>query len=272
MIEYSMDINSIYEKQNNIESGICMKQKYGKRILISILVVIVVVCGAFALYVNDYYEADTSVEDYLSGNDNVSVISTKEGLFLDGKGEEKALIFYPGAKVEYTAYLPMLMELAEEGVDCFLVKMPFHLAFFGMNKADTIMKQYDYDQWYLSGHSLGGAMAAYYASSHLDKLDGLALFGAYPTKELKKEGFLVVSIYGSEDKVLNMKKVEEGRSYMPTQYFEVCLQGGNHSQFGNYGEQKGDGIATMSREEQQEKSVEAVLKMIQEHSWPLNHY
>ncbi len=232
--------------------------------IISIVLIIVVLFGGFAIYVNDYYKPDTSVETYLSGNDKVHVIPIKDGLFLDSKGEDKALIFYPGAKVEYTSYLPMLMQLAEEGIDCFLVEMPFHLAFFGINKADSLMEQYYYEHWYLSGHSLGGAMAAYYASSHLDILDGLVLFAAYPTKDLKGEDFSVVSIYGSEDKVLNRKKLEEGKQYMPEYYSEVCIQGGNHSQFGNYGEQKGDGIATISRENQQKTSIEAVLTMIQE--------
>ena len=54
------------------------------------------------------------------------------------------LTFYPGGKVEETAYAPMLHYLAEQGMDVFLVKMPFRLAVFGMNKADHVMKQHDY--------------------------------------------------------------------------------------------------------------------------------
>ena len=86
-------------------------------------------------------------------------------------------------------YLPLLYKLAEQGMDCFLLKMPFNLAFLGQNKAEKIMDSYDYEYWYLSGHSLGGAMAASYASGHLDRLEGLVLLAAYPTKSLESEFF-----------------------------------------------------------------------------------
>ncbi len=197
--------------------------------------------------------------------DSVLVTEMPDGLYLDGPGDETALIFYPGAKVEYTAYLPLLSELADQGIDCFLVKMPCNLAIFGQNKAKKIMDSYEYDHWYLSGHSLGGAMAASYSSGHLESLNGLVLLAAYPTKNLKSDSFSVLSLYGSEDGVLNMEKVEEGNSYMPTDYAEICIEGGNHAQFGNYGEQKGDHAAKISREEQQAQTVEAILNTMEAH-------
>lgn len=217
---------------------------------------------AVFFYINDYYHSDESVQGYLERNSAVSVTEVKDGLYLDGPGEDIAMVFYPGAKVEYTAYLSLLNKLAVQGVDCFLVKMPCNLAFFGQDKAEELMETYDYEHWYLSGHSLGGAMAASYASGHLKSLEGLVLLAAYPTKDLKEESFSVVSIYGKEDGVLNMEKVEEGRKFMPDDYTEVCIEGGNHASFGNYGEQKGDGAAAISREEQQERAVEAILQMI----------
>ena len=171
------------------------------------------------------------------------------------------MIFYPGAKVEYTAYVPLFFELAEQGVDCFLVEMPCNLAILGQNKAAGILKDYDYNQWYMAGHSLGGAMAASFSSEHLDEVDGLILLAAYPTKSLVKEDFTVVSVYGSEDRVVNMEKLEAGREYMPEDYTEICIDGGNHAWFGNYGKQDGDGAATISREEQQAQTVKAILEI-----------
>ena len=138
----------------------------------------------------------------------VSIDKIENGLFLDGPGTESAFIFYPGAKVEYTAYIPMLYQVAEQGTDVFLIKMPCNLAFLGKNQADQIRKKYDYEHWYLGGHSLGGAMAADYCSDHLDQTDGLVLLAAYSTKSLQTEGFSVLSVYGSEDHVLNMEKYE----------------------------------------------------------------
>lgn len=216
-------------------------------------------------YVNDYYHSDETAKNCMEGNTLVEVKNIDDGLYIDGPGDQNALIFYPGAKVEYTAYLPLLSKLAEQGVDSFLIKMPCNLAFLGKNKAEDIMNGYDYSGWYLSGHSLGGAMAAIYAANHLDKLEGLVLLAAYSTKELKAEAFSVLSLYGSEDGVLNMEKVEQGRTYMPSDYTEICIDGGNHAQFGNYGAQKGDREAEISWEDQQNQTVEAICKMIQEH-------
>ena len=238
--------------------------KWKKPIVISALL-LVMVAAACAWYVNDYYHADENISEYLQENTSVFLTEISDGLYLDGPGKDTALIFYPGAKVEYTAYLPLLSGLAEQGIDCFLIKMPCNLAFLGKNKAEKIMDSYEYDHWYLSGHSLGGAMAASYASGHLESLDGLVLLGAYPTKNLKSDSFSVLSIYGSEDGVLNMEKVEEGKIHMPVDYTEICIEGGNHAQFGNYGEQKGDHAADISREEQQAQTVEAILNMMEAH-------
>lgn len=241
-----------------------MNKKPRKKLFLSTICIFFVLIVGFFLYTSQYYHADSSVKEYVKDTKNVKVISIKEGLFLDGKGMESALIFYPGGKVDEKAYLPLLMKIADQGVDCFLVKMPFHLAFFGMNQADNLLHEYDYKHWYMSGHSLGGAMAAYYASSHLDKLDGLVLLAAYPTKSLKTDTFSVLSLYGSEDHVLNMERMKEGDTFMPMHYTKICIEGGNHGQFGNYGQQKGDGIATISSKEQQKQSIDAILTMIKE--------
>lgn len=212
-------------------------------------------------YVNDYYRSEVEIEEY-AGQGRVSISEVDQGLFLDGNGDKNAIIFYPGAKVEYTSYLPLFYQLAEQGIDCFLVEMPCNLAIFGMNKAEDIMEEYDYENWYLSGHSLGGAMAASYAAEHIEELEGLILLAAYPTKELISDDLSVLSLYGSEDMVLNMEKLEEGRKYMPENYMESCIEGGNHAWFGNYGEQEGDGIASITREEQQKKTADAILEML----------
>ena len=112
--------------------------RWKKRVIIPVIcfLFIVIVC---IWYVNDYYHTDENVQEYLQTKETVSVTEMSDGLYLDGPGDNAAMIFYPGAKVEYTAYLPLLSDLAERGIDCFLIKMPCNLAFFGKNKAKKIM-------------------------------------------------------------------------------------------------------------------------------------
>ena len=241
------------------------KHKKWTKIITGIILIILVICIIGSIwYVNDYYRSDNTAAEYLEleNNGNVTITEIKDGLFLDGAGETDALIFYPGAKVEYTAYIPMLYQLAENGVYVFLIKMPCNLAFLGKNKATDMIKSYQYEHWYLGGHSLGGAMAASYAADNADKLNGLVLLAAYPTSSLKDSGLFVLSIYGSEDGVLNMEKVKQSRDYMPDTYTELSIKGGNHGQFGNYGIQKGDGKALVTTEEQQKQTVEAITQII----------
>jgi hypothetical protein len=221
-----------------------------------------ILAAAFVWYVNDYYHAESYVNAYLKSSGTVTVIHKDDMVFLDGAGTENAMIFYPGAKVEYTAYVPLFYALAEQGVDCFVVKMPCNLAFLGMGKAADIMEEYSYENWYLSGHSMGGAMAANYVANNGAEFDGLVLLAAYATKELP-EHLSVLSVYGSEDKVVNMDSVVAGRAYVPEDYTEICLEGGNHARFAYYGEQDGDGTAYITPENQQQKTVDVILNMIE---------
>ncbi|MBQ8986413.1 MAG: alpha/beta fold hydrolase [Lachnospiraceae bacterium] len=224
--------------------------------------VVVILAVGFLLYTAEYYHADstalTALEPDPESDDAVTVTKTEYGWYFDGPSERDALVFYPGAKVEETAYAPLLHLLAAEGMDVCLVKMPFHLAFFGANKAGDVMAEYDYEHWYVGGHSLGGAMAANYAAEHAEELTGLVLLAAYPTKQLD-ESLSVVSIYGSEDGVLNMDNLAKGDAYLPKTSLKCVIEGGNHAQFGNYGAQDGDGEASISAEEQQRKTVEMIL-------------
>lgn len=214
-----------------------------------------------ALYAGQYYHADAAAEDEMRSDEHVQIVRTHYGWLFDGPGGEEALIFYPGAKVEETAYAPLLHSLAEGGMDVCLVRMPLHLAVLGMNRADAVMREHSYARWYVGGHSLGGACAAIYASENGEKLSGVVLLGAYSTKPLN-EKLRVVLIYGSADGVLNREKYTEYRHFANSEVAEYVIEGGNHAQFGSYGEQKGDGEATVSAEEQVEQTVREIFAVL----------
>ena len=235
------------------------KRKLKKRIWMFPLCAAALLVVCFFLYTEHYYHADQTALSALESDDTVTVIKTDFGWLFDGPSENDALIFYPGAKVEETAYAPLLHLLAKEGMDICLVKMPFRLAFFGSSKADDLMPRYSYTNWYIGGHSLGGAMAANYAANHEKLLSGVVLLAAYSTKKLS-DSLAVISVYGSEDHVLNMKKLKEGDAYLPDTAVKYVIDGGNHAQFGNYGEQDGDGKALISAMDQQHQTAELIVQ------------
>lgn len=223
-----------------------------KRLKITLILglsLVLLSAGAFFIYVSDYYRA-SDIAITTMKNDTTMRIKDKNIVLSPAKTSDTALIFYPGGKVEYTAYIPILEKIKKEtGITCILIKMPFNLAVFDINAADKVMKQFpEIKNWYIGGHSLGGAMASNYASNHQDKVKGLILLGAYIYGNYLPKNTL--TIYGT----LN-KDVEDKINYTEN---VVAIKGGNHAQFGNYGKQHGDSDATISTEEQQNTAVEAI--------------
>ena len=229
-----------------------MKKRY-----IILIIILILIIGFGIYYVNDYSHSDSTALSYINGSENVSVTHSSNGLFIDGKGNDTALIFYPGAKVEYSAYLPLMNQIAAQGVDVYLVQMPFNLAFFGQNSADDIIKNSNYSHYIMSGHSLGGVAASGYASKH--DVDGLVLLAAYPSEEIDNP---TLSIYGSEDKVLNLKSYNDAKPLIKANFTEHIINGGNHAQFGNYGLQKGDGNAGINSTLQQNETTSEIINFI----------
>lgn len=229
-----------------------------RKIIIAIIVILALAVGYAIFYVNDYSHSDTTAKDFLNGTSDVNVTHVSNGIFVDGKGNDSAVIFYPGAKVEYDAYLPMLCRLAGEGVDCYLVEMPFNIAFIGSDAADDIIDNSSYDHYFIAGHSLGGVVASSYVNK-TNRTDGLILFAAYPTQEIHKP---VLSIYGSKDGVLNMEEYGESVPLIKGNFTEFVIEGANHAQFGNYGNQSGDNPADITAKDQQRQSVDEIVSFI----------
>lgn len=236
-----------------------MKRKL-KKIGLSVGAVLLIVVIACGIYLGDFYRADMEqIEKFTLGNEIAMQTDANGNLVFEPEDVERGFIFYPGGKVEYTAYIPLMRALASEGTLCILVEMPFNLAVFDINAADGLQANYpEVEEWYIGGHSLGGSMAAAYLEQHSDAFDGLILLGSYSTADLSKLDIEVISIYGSEDKVLNKEKYDANKCNLPDDFTEVVIEGGCHAHFGMYGAQDGDGSPSISNEEQIGATLDAV--------------
>ncbi len=240
------------------------RNKKWKIILAAVCGVVLLLCLAGGVYVSDYYHADKDALEALEGDGAVAVEQIQDGRIVFAPDQPAAgLIFYPGGKVEYTAYAPLLRSMAERGILCVLVRMPFNLAVFDIDAADGIQEEFpEIDDWYIGGHSLGGSMAASYAAEHAQDYKGLILLAAYAAEDIRQSGLRVISVYGDKDGVLDMEKYTGNLKNLPGDMEEHIMEGGCHAQFGSYGPQKGDGTPQISGKEQREITAGLIMKWI----------
>lgn len=196
-------------------------------------------------------------------------VSVEEGEYITFSGvsnlSTKGIIFYPGGRVDPKAYAPLMFELAEKGIFSVIVPMPFNLAVFSPMSAGQVIKRYPHiKDWYISGHSLGGAMACSFVKSSMENIAGLILLAAYPAQgdDLSSDNQNVLSIYASNDGLATVQKIESTKRLLPPQTEYYCIQGGNHNQFGWYLNQEGDGQADISRQQQQDEALSYILEFI----------
>ena len=244
-----------------------MKNQKRHRILKRLLIIIGAAAAACIVFLCIYgyataYKPEAAALSAMESSDRVKVTNSGNEIFFDGEGTEDLFIFYPGARVSAEAYAPVMRMLADDGVDCVIVKMPFNLAFFGMNSAGSVIDRTGYNNYFIGGHSLGGVAAGSFAAKNDSRVKGLILLASYCTDDLRDKQLGVLSIYGSEDGVLNFDAAAAAREKMPVYYIEECIEGGNHAQFGAYGHQKGDKEAKISAEEQWEITESYVLNFI----------
>ena len=232
-------------------------------IVTSIVLVIAVLVGACAAYLGDYYKADDEAIGAFLPQGSTWKEEPGGYIAFEPDGALTGLIFYPGGKVEHSAYIPLMQACAEKGILCIIAEMPFNLAVFDINAADGIQEEYpQIENWYIGGHSLGGSMAAAYLEKHTDEYEGLILLGSYSTADISDDGLEVLSIYGSEDQVLNREKYNDSIGNLPQDFKEIVIEGGCHAYFGMYGAQDGDGSPSISNSEQILQTAEYIAQMI----------
>jgi hypothetical protein len=197
------------------------------------------------------YDSKDLAKAFMVSDKNTTVLIDDGIKFIPAVPNGTGIILYQGAKVDISAYSVEAKVLADNGYTVFVPKMPFNMAFFGINRADKLIENNPgITSWYMAGHSLGGSMAAKYTSYNQEKVDGLILLASYSVDDLSDYKGKVLSIIGTKDMGIDKEKLDETSINLPEDTEFYIIEGGNHSQFGDYGFQKGDNIADISLEKQ----------------------
>ncbi|PWH16537.1 MAG: alpha/beta hydrolase [Anaerolineae bacterium] len=242
--------------------------KWLKLLLLGLLGVLLLGGSAFVLWASNPLPAMPEALAALQPDQNVEVRAEANSIHFIPRSDfpETGLIFYPGGRVDPRAYAPLAHEIAAHGFLAVIVKMPLNLAFFNPNAAQAVMTTYPQMQhWVVGGHSLGGAMATKFAKQNLSQVAGLILLASYPANsdDLSATDLAVLSIYATQDGLATVEKIRASQALLPENTQWVVIEGGNHAQFGWYGEQPGDGRASLSRQEQQRQTLATIINFLE---------
>lgn len=216
------------------------------------------------------YLAPASLEETasaaLDSDAAVRVEELKDGISLLPQSQaDIGFIFYTGARVPPAAYAAILRPLAQRGVAVFIPQLPFNFAIFDIGRANSVIAANPFiKRWYIGGHSLGGASAAIFASRYPDAAEGIAFLAAYPSAQADLSSWRgrALSIAAERDGLATLEKFEAASGFLPRDTVAIELEGANHAGFGRYGPQKGDGSATMPKDEQERRTAAALYAFI----------
>lgn len=241
------------------------------RVGIAVLVLALLSLGAFVLWAqNPAMPMDEALSALQSDSQVVVELGEWYAFRPAHNAIERGVIIYPGGRVDPRAYAPLGRALAQQGYLVVIVPMPLNLAVFAPYKAETVIEAYpNIYHWVVGGHSLGGAMAARYALRHPHRVRGLFLWASYPagSDDLSSLNLSVIAIYGDRDGLATPQKVLAAKERLPAHATFASIVGGNHAQFGWYGDQSGDKEATISREAQQEQILRYMVQFLKAMGW-----
>lgn len=186
---------------------------------------------------------------------------------------QAALVFICGSGIAAQAYAPLLRPIADAGYAVFVIKLPYRFAPMESHKQEAVERGRQVvaqhpaiTRWVLAGHSLGGALACRTVQVAPKTFAAMVLVGTTHPKndDLSGLSIPVIKVYGTNDGVAPIEKIMANRNLLPADTKWVEIAGGNHSQFGHYGQQLFDGTATISRDAQQTITRTALLAALSE--------
>ncbi len=242
-----------------------MRRRY--KVLLGILFVLAVVFAGFVIWAETPPLPMPEAYDALKSDSSVKVSVGNWLVFTPVSSNiSTGFIIYPGGRVDYRSYAPPAHAIAAEGFLVVIPLMPLNLAVFGVGAANDVIKSFpNVSSWAIGGHSLGGPMAAQFAFENPSKIKGLVLWAAYPASgtDLSKSNLLVTTIHGSKDGLVRTSQIDDSLKLLPPSTVRVEIAGGNHAQFGCYGDQAGDNAATITREAQQNLTVTSTVQLLE---------
>lgn len=232
---------------------------------LSVLALLVIAVSAFVYWANDTYAAEPAGLAAVRDDPRVELDDRGDVVILTPTGESdgRGLVFLSGAKVDPQAYAATFQEVAAEGTTVVIVKPFLNLAILERRPLDAFTDLVpEIDSWAVGGHSMGGVKACSYAET--GEVDALVLLASYCSGDALADStdLDVLSVSGTQDGLATPEKIDDSLGDLPASTTVVRIDGASHAQFGDYGDQPGDGTPTISDDEARERITEALVPFL----------
>ncbi|MGL4339565.1 MAG: alpha/beta hydrolase [Rhodoglobus sp.] len=233
------------------------------RIALILTVVLVLGVVAFLFYTSMVMQGERGAALKAWNNPAIQITSTDYSIVMTPRDlpSGSGLVFIPGAKVDPYAYLYKLSGIVEfHGITVVITKPTLNLAFFDQRSLAFFHSDApEVTRWFVGGHSLGGVRACQLAGEKTSEesdtqadIAGVVLFASYCANDLSGSDRAVLSLGASADRLSTPEKIRDASVLLPTTTRFVEIEGMNHSGFGDYGTQPGDGTSSLSSTQQRD--------------------
>lgn len=272
------------------------------RICVTGALALPIICSAIFIFVlarkfvNNRHPAFQSAQDILMERIKVGRAKRKKDIYdlflpppsstqVGNRDKKHGIIFFPGALVNHTSYASVASKLSDKGILVVVVSLePIRFdnnTETNKQRALKAMQEVVFenditvDEWTLSGHSAGAAVAMNLVSEMQIGINRMVLCGA--TKKSFEENAVsrnsnakVLLVNASEDGIVKRASTSQkspsstsnDRKESKCKTTHIMIEGGNHAGFGHYGPQDLDGVRSITLEQQQAIFVEKTVEFL----------
>ena len=179
------------------------------------------------------------------------------------------LLMYPENYQDIRMYAPVLRRISEAGYQVVIVARRGKYSYSPVEESKRIAKILDtYSQvenWFIGAHSWETNAIAVYLTKPDPRFRGVILWGGRVYAESDISGTLlpVMNIYGTLDDQ-NENLLKGNQPFLPANVQIEWIDGGNRTNFADFGPLSRDVGASIPREEQQKQTAEYTIQFMEE--------
>jgi len=264
-LEKSISISDELNKEK-ARVRLAKKRWLEKTILKVVAVVFLLLVISYVFWLQKTFKVTERADQAMLDTPGISVVKDESGridFVPKSQGMDIGIIIYPGEKIEPKSYANIARKLAQNGYPVSILKLRLNQPDISFGKGKKLVEsKKDIKRWYILAHA-NGANIAYKDALKIKNISGFVFMGAIPEgNDLNLVNMPVLSIWGTNDGLLDFSKTNEIKKRLPQSADYYMLEGGNSTNFADIELVSGDEEAIVSPSDQQAKAVRQILKFI----------